>query len=119
MLSEQVLVVFFKTRTAYSCPVVLGSKNIWSKHARKFHLCLCNGISLIPIAGYAMAKPYDTTGSLLTTINPAEHRKRRRIWDRAFTPAAIKSYEPLLEAPIIQLVEQPEGFLGKPLDLAE
>jgi cytochrome P450 len=48
-----------------------------------------------------------------------DHGRRRRIWDRAFTPAAVKSYRPLLHNRLVQLTEQLDARVGKPLDLAE
>jgi hypothetical protein len=71
------------------------------------------------LIGYAVAKPYETSGSLLSIIDPAEHGKRRRVWERAFTPVAVKSYDPMLHARTGQLVSELELRIGQPLDIAD
>jgi cytochrome P450 len=52
-------------------------------------------------------------------MTPAEHAARRRIWDHAFTPTALKSYEPLLFARVAELVENLTTRCGTSVDLAE
>lgn len=42
--------------------------------------------------------------SVLTLKTLAEHATRRRIWDKAFTPKAIHSYSPAIEARMDQLL---------------
>jgi cytochrome P450 len=63
--------------------------------------------------------PYHTKGSVFTVIEPAEHDKRRRVWDRAFTPSAIKSYEPMLQHRLSQLLDALSSRVGTPVDVAE
>jgi cytochrome P450 len=41
------------------------------------------------------------------------------VWEKAFTPAAIKSYELPLQARKVQLLDQLDARLGRPLDLAD
>lgn len=50
-------------------------------------------------------------------IDPVEHGKRRRLWDRAFTPSAIKSYEPMLQKRLSELLLNLNARTGSPLDL--
>jgi cytochrome P450 len=69
--------------------------------------------------GYEVAKPAGAAGSLLSMIEPTGHAERRKIWDRAFTPNAIKSYEPLLAARVSELLENLSARLGTEVDLAE
>jgi cytochrome P450 len=69
--------------------------------------------------GYDVAKHDGSTGSVLSTIDPAEHNKRRRVWDRAFTPTALKSYQPMLQNRVAQLVTALDARSGKEIDLAE
>jgi cytochrome P450 len=71
------------------------------------------------IAGYTVAVPYNTAGSLVGQLDPVEHSKRRKIWDRAFTPAAVKSYEPLLQKRVAQLMQELSNRSNQPVDLAE
>jgi hypothetical protein len=52
-------------------------------------------------------------------MSPSEHSKRRRIWDKAFSPAAIKSYQPLLHGRVLELVSELSARIDRPLDLAE
>jgi hypothetical protein len=66
-----------------------------------------------------VAKPYASSGNLLNITDPVEHGKRRRVWDRAFTPAAVKSYEPMLHARVNQLVNHFELRVGQPFDIAD
>lgn len=62
--------------------------------------------------------PYESEGSVLAIISPAEHSKRRRIWDKAFTPAAVNSYQPLLHGRVIEFIDQLSARVDHPLDLA-
>jgi cytochrome P450 len=64
-------------------------------------------------------QPYTSEGSVLAIVSPAEHSKRRRIWDKAFTPAAVSSYQPLLQGRITEFIDQLYARVDKPLDLAE
>jgi cytochrome P450 len=56
---------------------------------------------------------------VLSTIDPAEHGRRRRAWDRAFTTTAVKSYEPLLAARLDEFVACMDARLEQRVDLAE
>jgi hypothetical protein len=62
--------------------------------------------------------PYDTLDSVIDIIEPADHGKRPRIWDRAFTAGAVKSYEPMLQARVGQLATNLSSRTGQSLDLA-
>lgn len=44
--------------------------------------------------------------SLIGLRDPMMHAKRRRPWNRAFSVAAVKEYQPLLQRRIAQLVER-------------
>ncbi|KAJ5715322.1 Cytochrome P450 [Penicillium malachiteum] len=44
--------------------------------------------------------------SVFGTRDRAEHQRRRRIWDHAFRPAALKEYEPSMRTCVDQLVEK-------------
>lgn len=66
-----------------------------------------------------MGRDPHSHGSILGIISPGEHGKRRRVWDRAFTPAAIISYNPMLHARLGQLLCKLEQRCGQPVDLAE
>jgi cytochrome P450 len=50
-----------------------------------------------------VVQPYNTPGSLLV-LPPEEHSKRRRLWDRAFTPGSLASYTPLLQSRVSELI---------------
>jgi cytochrome P450 len=52
--------------------------------------------------------------------DPAEHGRRRRIWNRAFTAGAIKSYEPHLTRHVANLVVKLDTAVtsGETLDMA-
>jgi cytochrome P450 len=56
--------------------------------------------------------------SVLALIDPLEHASRRRLWDRAFTPSQLKSYEPMLQARVNQLVSCLCAREGQEIDLA-
>jgi cytochrome P450 len=56
---------------------------------------------------------------LLALTTPVEHAARRKIWDHAFTPSALKGYEPLMFARVAELVETLATRCGAPVDLAE
>jgi cytochrome P450 len=69
--------------------------------------------------GYYADNPAGTTGNLLTQMTTAGHAERRKIWDRAFTPSALQSYEPLLEGRVSELVDQLSARVGTQIDIAE
>jgi hypothetical protein len=58
------------------------------------------------------------TPALLFIMNSADHGKRRRIWDRAFTPSALKSYEPMMQARVDELNTRLSERHGQEIDLA-
>jgi cytochrome P450 len=62
---------------------------------------------------------YYAPGNLLNLISPSEHSKRRKIWDKAFTPSAIKSYEAPLQARLAQLLGQLDQRVDQPIDFAD
>jgi cytochrome P450 len=45
------------------------------------------------------------------------HSQRRRVWDRAFTPASLKDYEPMIHRRASQLIEQLSKRKGQEIDL--
>jgi hypothetical protein len=55
----------------------------------------------------------------VTLHDNSEHAVRRRVWDRAFTPSAVKSYDPLLRNRIDQLMSQLSTRFGQPIDIAQ
>jgi cytochrome P450 len=69
---------------------------------------------------YYVVQAYDHPGSLLT-LPPAEHSKRRRLWDRAFTPGSLASYTPLLHYRVSELIHNLSVRSGnnRQVDLAE
>jgi hypothetical protein len=79
---------------------------------------VCVAVAYITL-GYSVGTPHDTSGSLLSIIDPAEHGKRRRLWDRAFTPIAIKSYEPMLHARVSQLMDELYRRVTQPVDISD
>ncbi|KAK7692347.1 hypothetical protein QCA50_003972 [Cerrena zonata] len=44
--------------------------------------------------------------ALITINKPAEHSRRRRAWNRAFSVAALKEYEPMVAKRVNQLVDR-------------
>jgi cytochrome P450 len=46
--------------------------------------------------GYNVLENYRDGHSLITTPSFSDHARRRKAWDRAFTPAALNSYTPML-----------------------
>lgn len=42
---------------------------------------------------------------LIGIRNSTEHTKRRRTWNRGFNPTAMKQYEPMVYAKVLQLLE--------------
>jgi hypothetical protein len=97
-------------------PIILGSKNPWPRHPRK-HLISFLTPPTHTFSGYEVITPYETEGNLLRLGDPVTHGKRRRIWDRAFTPAALKSYHPLMHARVAELGDALTARVGAPLSL--
>jgi cytochrome P450 len=107
-------------RNASAVSTVLGARNQWLKNGRA---CRHDAPAqptheLTGRAGYTVARP-DHSYELITIVDPAEHSRRRRIWEPAFTPTAIKSYAAPLRTRVEQLSAQLSARLGTPLDIAE
>jgi cytochrome P450 len=68
---------------------------------------------------YIVGLPYGNAGHLLSQLDPAVHNKRRRVWDRAFTPGAIAAYEPFLQRRVRTLLAQLDAHAGQSIDIAE
>lgn len=66
-----------------------------------------------------MTIPYHTKGPLISVVDPAEHSQRRRIWDRAFTASAVKSYEPMLQGRLDQLINSLVARTNTPINISE
>ncbi|KLO13822.1 high nitrogen upregulated cytochrome P450 monooxygenase 2 [Schizopora paradoxa] len=65
----------------------------------------------------------DGMESLIAMRNPAEHLKRRRLWNRAFSSASVKEYEPTVRSRVRQLAEclhrlGPKTSADTPVDLS-
>ncbi|KAF8070186.1 cytochrome P450 [Lyophyllum atratum] len=57
--------------------------------------------------------------SLVGLRDPQAHARLRRIWSRGFTPEALRSYQPILEKHIGQLLNHLDSRVGNILDLAK
>lgn len=61
--------------------------------------------------------------SLIALRDVQEHTRRRRIWNKAFSTAAVKEYEPIVVTRALQLVDELEkrsgGEHGGTVDLAK
>ncbi|KIV99877.1 uncharacterized protein PV09_08544 [Verruconis gallopava] len=88
--------------------------------------------ALSPIFGaksWAKGKAYSFTASggaatsetaLSSIRDHREHAARRKIWDHAFSIAALKGYQPSIELRVQQLCDQLDRLTGKgPIDLQE
>ncbi|KAJ6457611.1 cytochrome P450 [Mycena sanguinolenta] len=58
-------------------------------------------------------------GQLINTRDPEVHAKSRKNWNRAFIPAAIKGYEPMLIRRVAQLVEALGAGTDTSVDLSQ
>jgi cytochrome P450 len=56
--------------------------------------------------------------SVLTTIDPVQHKQRRRTWDRAFSTAAIKNYEDIIVRKTRELLDHFEKRAGEQIDFS-
>jgi cytochrome P450 len=74
------------------------------------------GRTLTARTGYIVGRP-DHSYELISIVDPAEHRARRRLWEPAFVPDAVRSYLPFLHARWSQLAAQLDARVGAPLDL--
>jgi cytochrome P450 len=81
--------------------------------------CYPLGIICSSLSGYNVFRPPKALSSLIGLEDPTEHGHRRRVWDRAFTPAAIKSYQPMLDNREGQLLAQFDAHVGQPIDIAQ
>jgi hypothetical protein len=107
-------------RDPKAIPVILGARNPWPKGPRKWKSSFrCSDPLLNGCSGYDVAKPDGISSSVLSTIDPGEHGKKRRVWDLAFTSSALKSYEPMLQKRTSQLVAALKARTNQRIDLAE
>jgi cytochrome P450 len=56
--------------------------------------------------------------SLVSQRDPAEHKRRRRLWDRALNSTALKNCEEVLVRTTKEFVEQLEKRIGEEIDLS-
>jgi cytochrome P450 len=106
-------------RDAQAIPIVMGARNQWDRTEGLYaarHLPFCRSSA---IAAYEASNPMGRVGSLMTLADATEHNRRRRVWDRAFTPAALKSYTPMLARRVSQFVACMDARAGAPLDLGD
>ena len=59
------------------------------------------------------------TVPLIGYRDPAEHMKRRKPWNRAFSSAAVREFEPIIQHRVHQLVEALGDRQGQVLDFAQ
>ncbi|GJE91627.1 cytochrome P450 [Phanerochaete sordida] len=59
------------------------------------------------------------TAPLIGYRDPAEHMKRRKPWSRAFSSAAVREFEPIIQQRVHQLVEALGARQGQVVDFAE
>ncbi|KAJ7056643.1 cytochrome P450 [Mycena amicta] len=57
--------------------------------------------------------------SLFALRDPEEHARRRRIWNRAFNPSALREYNSVVRNRLAQLVETFNESCGKSVDLSQ
>ncbi|CEN59792.1 hypothetical protein ASPCAL02236 [Aspergillus calidoustus] len=57
--------------------------------------------------------------SMHTTRSRAEHDRRRRVWSPAFSDKALRGYEARIKGYNQALIQQIEGFSGKPIDISQ
>ena len=59
-----------------------------------------------------------STRGLIALRDPREHARRRRPWNRAFTPTALKGYTPIILRRTSQLTDALAKHVGE-VDLAQ
>lgn len=65
-----------------------------------------------PVIGYNIMEKYGAGHSVVTTPSLSDHARRRRAWDRAFTPAALATYTPMLYERLRQLLKALDNELA-------
>lgn len=55
---------------------------------------------------YDVGKPADGASSLLTTRDIALHAEKRKVWNRGFTPSALKAYDDIITKRTLQLLDR-------------
>jgi hypothetical protein len=109
-------------RDARAVPILLGGRDRWLKHARRFpfptSVILLILIDLPENTGYSVFEQ-PRAEPIVTITDSTEYSVRRRVWERAFTPTAIKSYDPFLNNRIDELMTQLSARVGQPVDIAE
>lgn len=67
---------------------------------------------------YDVGKPADEAVTILTTRDIRVHAELRKVWNRAFTPTALKGYDDIMRKRTLQLLERLEQQAGT-LDLGK
>ena len=61
---------------------------------------------------YTGSLPDDSTPSLVALTDLKEHARRRKMWNRAFTPSALKDYEETMSKRTAELIEKLSSHTG-------
>ena len=85
-------------------------------HPHPFVSCL--NIPNLNTADWSNRDPGGHLPSLLTTIDPVQHKQRRRTWDRAFNTAAIRNYDEIIIRKTRELLDQFEKRAGQQIDFS-
>ncbi|KAG6893790.1 hypothetical protein C0992_008619, partial [Termitomyces sp. T32_za158] len=57
--------------------------------------------------------------SLVGIRDPQKHAQVRRVWARGFTPEALRSYHPILNKRVSNLISHFDARVGQKLDLSK
>ncbi|KAJ5382506.1 Cytochrome P450 [Penicillium concentricum] len=98
--------------------VRVGPAELSIKHPDAIAAIHSSKSSCIKSPWYDILQPHR---SVFGARDRGEHQRRRRVWDHAFRPAALKEYEPSMRACVNQLVEKvsKNAALGTPVNMTE
>ncbi|EJD50437.1 cytochrome P450 [Auricularia subglabra TFB-10046 SS5] len=93
------------------------------------HLHLCNASAVQTVLGarnqwhkpdgYEVPLPPGHVGSVLTLTNPVAHSARKRVWERAFTRAALGHYQPMFVSRRAEFKAAMDARCGAVINMSE
>lgn len=72
----------------------------------------------IKLTGWYNRGPPEKIRSLISIRDPAEHRRRRKTWERALSAVSIKNYYDIIVRREVELGEQFEKRAGQEIDFS-
>lgn len=111
-------VYYHELHEKYGEVVRTGPDHLMVRNAKAIPIVYGPGANRWHRGGRHVATKREGGSNMIDLVIPAEHTQRRKYWERAFTPTAVKDYEPMIEKRVSQLVSALDARKGQNIDLA-